>query len=67
MGYIGNGTRRILVLISLSVFRDCILESRYCNPYLWEYNNFTNYMQIAFHDYITVLYITGEPIDTQRY
>jgi hypothetical protein len=43
MGYAGNGTYRILVLISLSVFRDYILEPRYYNPYLLEYNNFTNY------------------------
>jgi hypothetical protein len=42
MGYIGNGTYRILVLISLSIFRDYILEPRYYNPYLLEYNNFTN-------------------------
>jgi hypothetical protein len=42
MGYIGNGICRILALISLSVFRDYILEPRYYDPYLLEYNNFTN-------------------------
>jgi hypothetical protein len=42
MGYTGNGIRRTLALISLSVFRDRILEPRYCDPYLREYNNFTN-------------------------
>jgi len=42
MRYIGNGICRALVLISLSVFRDYILEPRYYNLYLREYNNFTN-------------------------
>jgi len=43
MGYTGNGIYQTLVLISLSVFRDYILEPRYYNPYLREYNNnFTN-------------------------
>jgi hypothetical protein len=42
MGHAGNGTCRTLVLISLSIFRDRILEPRYYNPYLLEYNNFTN-------------------------
>jgi hypothetical protein len=42
MGYIGNRICRTLALISLSVFRDYILEPRYYNPYLLEYNNFTN-------------------------
>jgi len=42
MGYVGNGIYRTLVLISLSVFRDRILEPRYYDPYLLEYNNFTN-------------------------
>jgi hypothetical protein len=36
MGYIGNGICRILALISLSVFRDYILEPQYYNPYLLE-------------------------------
>jgi len=34
MGYARNGIYRILVLISLSVFRDRILEPRYYDPYL---------------------------------
>jgi len=34
MRYIGNGTYQALALISLSVFRDRILEPRYYNPYL---------------------------------
>ena len=34
MGHIGNRTCRTLVLISLSVFRDRILEPRYYDPYL---------------------------------
>jgi len=34
MGHTGNGVYRTLVLISLSVFRDHILEPRYYNPYL---------------------------------
>ena len=36
MGYAGNGTCQTLALISLSVFRDRILEPRYCDPYLRE-------------------------------
>jgi len=42
MGYIRNRIYQILVLIKISVFRDYILEPRYYNPYLLEYNNFTN-------------------------
>ena len=42
MGHAGNGTCQTLALISLSVFRDRILEPRYCDPYLLEYNNFNN-------------------------
>jgi len=34
IGYAGNGTCQTLVLIRLSVFRDHILEPRYCDPYL---------------------------------
>jgi len=34
MGHAGNGIYRILALISLSVFRDHILEPQYYNPYL---------------------------------
>jgi hypothetical protein len=61
MGYAGNGTCQILVPIRLSIFRDRISEPRYCDPYL-QNNNFTNHMQIAFHDYVTVPCITGELI-----
>jgi hypothetical protein len=42
MGHAGNGTYRTLALISLSIFRDRILEPRYYDPYLRKNNNFTN-------------------------
>jgi hypothetical protein len=42
MGHAGNGIYQTLALISLGIFRDHILEPRYYNPYLLEYNNFTN-------------------------
>ena len=34
MGHAGNGTCQTLAPIRLSVFRDRILEPRYCDPYL---------------------------------
>jgi len=47
MGHAGNGTCQTLALISLSVFRDHILEPRYYDPYLLEYNLFSGNRDIS--------------------